>query len=350
MNYSFFDFLKLIGSLGVFLYGMKLMSEALQKVAGTRMRHILSAMTSNRIKGVMTGILITAIIQSSSATTVMVVSFVNAGLLSLVESIGVIMGANVGTTATAWLISILGFKISMAEISLPLIGLSLPLLFSNKRSRKSWGELIIGFGLLFIGLDFLKNAMPNIQENPEIFTFLQKYTDMGYASYFLFLLIGTALTILIQSSSATMALTLVMCANGWINFEIAAAMVLGENIGTTITANLAAMVANTTAKRAAFAHFMFNVFGVIWVLSIFPIFLHWIEMLSLFLGIGNPSTNPGAVPMALSLFHTIFNVSNLLLLIWFSKLIASLVSKIIPAKECHLRKGRLKATFVSWRL
>ena len=333
MNYSFFDFLKLIGSLGVFLFGMKLMSEALQKVAGTRMRHILSAMTSNRIKGVMTGILITAIIQSSSATTVMVVSFVNAGLLSLVESIGVIMGANVGTTATAWLISILGFKISMAEISLPLIGLSLPLLFSNKRSRKSWGELIIGFGLLFIGLDFLKNAMPNIQDNPEIFTFLQKYTDMGYASYFLFLLIGTALTILIQSSSATMALTLVMCANGWINFEIAAAMVLGENIGTTVTANLAAMVANTTAKRAAFAHFMFNVFGVIWILSIFPIFLHWIEMLSVFLGIGNPASQPDAVPMALSLFHTIFNVSNLLLLIWFSRLIASLVSKIIPSKE-----------------
>lgn len=333
MNYSLFDFLKLIGSLGVFLFGMKLMSEALQKVAGTRMRQILSAMTSNRVKGVLTGILITAIIQSSSATTVMVVSFVNAGLLNLIESIGVIMGANVGTTVTAWLISVLGFKVSMAEISLPLIGLSLPLLFSKKRSRKSWGELIIGFGLLFIGLEFLKDSMPNLQDNPEIFAFLQKYADMGYASYILFVFIGTILTILIQSSSATMALTLVMCANGWISFDIAAAMVLGENIGTTVTANLAAMVANTTAKRAAFAHFVFNVFGVIWVLSIFPFFLRWIEELSVFLGIGNPTTHIEAAPMALSLFHTVFNIANLLILIWFTKWIACLVSKIIPMKE-----------------
>lgn len=333
MEYGIFDFLKLIGSLGVFLYGMKLMSEALQKVAGAKMRHILAAMTSNRVKGVITGLLITTIIQSSSATTVMVVSFVNAGLLSLIESIGVIMGANVGTTVTAWLISILGFKISMAEVSLPLIGLCLPLLFSNKRSRKSWGELIIGFALLFIGLEFLKDAMPNLNENPEILTFLKEYTDMGYASYILFMLIGTALTILIQSSSATMALTLVMCANGWISFEIAASMVLGENIGTTVTANLAAMVANTAAKRAALAHLVFNVFGVIWVLSIFPIFLRWIEHLSVFLGIGNPVTNMGSVPMALSLFHTMFNVTNVLILIWFAKLIAKIVTKLIPIKE-----------------
>lgn len=333
MEYGIFDFLKLIGSLGVFLYGMKLMSEALQKVAGAKMRHILAAMTSNRVKGVITGLLITTIIQSSSATTVMVVSFVNAGLLSLIESIGVIMGANVGTTVTAWLISILGFKISMAEVSLPLIGLCLPLLFSNKRSRKSWGELIIGFALLFIGLEFLKDAMPNLDENPEILTFLKEYTDMGYISYILFMLIGTALTILIQSSSATMALTLVMCANGWISFEIAASMVLGENIGTTVTANLAAMVANTAAKRAALAHLVFNVFGVIWVLSIFPIFLGWIEHLSVFLGIGNPVSNIGSVPMALSLFHTMFNVTNVLILIWFVKLIAKIVIKLIPIKE-----------------
>lgn len=342
MDYGIFDFLKLIGSLGVFLYGMKLMSEALQKVAGDKMRHILAAMTSNRVKGVITGLLITTIIQSSSATTVMVVSFVNAGLLNLVESIGVIMGSNVGTTVTAWLISILGFKISMAEVSLPLIGLCLPLLFSNKRSRKSWGELIIGFGLLFIGLEFLKNSMPNLNENPEIFTFLQNYTDMGYGSYILFMLIGTALTILIQSSSATMALTLVMCANGWISYDIAASMVLGENIGTTITANLAAMVANTTAKRAAFAHFLFNVFGVTWVLAIFPVFLKWIEELSIFVGIGDPSTNIEAVPMSLSLFHTVFNVSNVLLLIWFTKLIARLVTKIIPTRESNEDVFKLK--------
>ena len=333
MDYGLFDFLKLIGSLGVFLFGMKLMSEALQKVAGNKMRQILSAMTSNRVKGVITGILITAIIQSSSATTVMVVSFVNAGLLSLIESIGVIMGANVGTTVTAWLISILGFKISMAEISFPLIGLCLPLLFSGKRSRKSWGELIIGFGLLFIGLEFLKNAMPDLHKNPEIFTFLKEYTDMGYASYILFMLIGTVLTILIQSSSATMALTLVMCANGWISFEIAASMVLGENIGTTVTANLAAVVANTTAKRAALAHFVFNFFGVLWVLAIFPIFLNWIEQLCIFLGIGNPATNASSVPMALSLFHTVFNITNVLILIWFTRFIARIVTKLIPIRE-----------------
>lgn len=333
MDYGIFDFLKLIGSLGVFLFGMKLMSEALQKVAGDNMRHILAAMTSNRVKGVITGLLITTIIQSSSATTVMVVSFVNAGLLNLIESIGVIMGSNIGTTFTAWLISILGFKISMAELSLPMIGLCLPLLFSGKRSRKSWGELIIGFGLLFIGLEFLKDSMPDLNKNPEIFTFLQDYTDMGYGSYILFMLIGTALTILIQSSSATMALTLVMCAKGYITYEIAASMVLGENIGTTITANLAAMVANTTAKRAALAHLLFNVFGVTWVLAIFPLFLGWIEHFSIFLGIGDPTQSLDAVPMALSLFHTTFNVANVLLLIWFTKLMAKLVTKLIPAKE-----------------
>ena len=202
MNYTILDFLQLIGSLGVFLFGMKMMSEALQKVAGNKMRTILAAMTSNRVKGVITGLLITTIIQSSSATTVMVVSFVNAGLLDLIGS--------------------------MVSLSLPLIGLSLPLLFSAKRMRKSWGELIIGFGLLFIGLNFLQENMPNIHENPEILNFLHNYTDLGYGSYILFMLIGTALTILIQSSSATMALTLVMCANGWIGFDIAASMVLGE--------------------------------------------------------------------------------------------------------------------------
>lgn len=333
MEYGLFDFLKLIGSLGVFLYGMKLMSEALQKVAGAKMRHILAAMTSNRVKGAITGLLITTIIQSSSATTVMVVSFVNAGLLSLIESIGVIMGANVGTTVTAWLISILGFKVSMAEVSLPLIGLCLPLLFSNKRSRKSWGELIIGFALLFIGLDFLKNSVPDLNQNPEILEFLTKYTDIGYPSYILFMLIGTALTILLQSSSATMALTLIMCSKEWISFDIAAAMVLGENIGTTVTANVAAMVANTSAKRAALAHLVFNLFGVLWVLSIFPLFLNWVESLSIFLGIGDPTSNNGSVTMALSLFHTVFNVANVLILIWFTKLIAKIVTKLIPMKE-----------------
>lgn len=333
MEYGILDFLKLIGSLGVFLFGMKLMSEALQKVAGDKMRQILAAMTSNRVKGVLTGIIITTIIQSSSATTVMVVSFVNAGLLSLVQSIGVIMGANIGTTVTAWIISILGFKVSMAEVSLPLIGLALPFLFSGKRSRKNIGELVMGFGLLFIGLEFLKSSVPDLNQNPEIFTFLKNYTDLGYGSYILFLLIGTLLTIVIQSSSATVALTLIMCANGWITFDIAAAMVLGENIGTTITANLAALVANKTAKRAALAHMVFNIFGVIWVLSIFPLFLDLIIHISKWLKIGDPMTSVKAIPMALSLFHTVFNVINMMLLIWFTKFIAKVVTSLIKDKK-----------------
>ena len=331
MNYTILDFLQLIGSLGVFLFGMKMMSEALQKVAGNKMRTILAAMTSNRVKGVITGLLITTIIQSSSATTVMVVSFVNAGLLDLIGSIGVIMGANVGTTFTAWLISILGFKISMVSLSLPLIGLSLPLLFSAKRMRKSWGELIIGFGLLFIGLNFLQENMPNIHENPEILNFLHNYTDLGYGSYILFMLIGTALTILIQSSSATMALTLVMCANGWIGFDIAASMVLGENIGTTITANLAALTANTQAKRAALAHFVFNVFGVIWVLIVFHPFMELVNwVVDTFFQSNNPEV---AISYKLSAFHSIFNICNVCILIWAVKLIERTVCALIHPKE-----------------
>nr|WP_320117831.1 Na/Pi cotransporter family protein [uncultured Marinifilum sp.] len=334
MDYGIADILRLIGSLGLFLYGMKLMSEALQKVAGDKMRSILAAMTSNRVKGVMTGVLITALIQSSSATTVMVVSFVNAGLLSLVESVGVIMGANIGTTVTAWLISILGFKVSMSAISLPLIGLGLPFLFSQNRGKKNWGELIMGFALLFIGLQFLKTSMPDIKHNPEILNFLTNYTDMGFGSTLLFLGIGTLLTILIQSSSATMALTLVMCNSGWVSFEIAAAMVLGENIGTTITANLAAMIANTSAKRAARAHLIFNSIGVLWMLIVLPYFLEavaWVNM-NFFAG-GNPFTNAASIPVALSLFHTGFNILNVLIMIWFAKFIVKVVTKLVPVRE-----------------
>lgn len=334
MDYGLADILRLIGSLGLFLYGMKLMSESLQKVAGDKMRTILAAMTSNRVKGVFTGVLITALIQSSSATTVMVVSFVNAGLLSLVESVGIIMGANIGTTVTAWLISLLGFKVSMSAISLPLIGLGLPFLFSQNRSRKNWGELIMGFALLFIGLQFLKTSMPDIKNNPEILTFLTSYTDMGFASTLLFLGLGTLLTILIQSSSATMALTLVMCNSGWISFEMAAAMVLGENIGTTITANLAAMIANTSAKRAARAHLIFNTFGVLWMLISLPYFLKLIAWVNMnLLGGGNPFVNAADVPISLSLFHTAFNILNVVFLIWFANLIVRIVTKLVPVRE-----------------
>ena len=333
MEYSFYDFLKLIGSLGLFLYGMKIMSEGLQKVAGDRLRSILTAMTTNRVTGVLTGVLITALIQSSSATTVMVVSFVNAGLLTLAESISVIMGANIGTTVTAWIISIFGFKVDMAAFALPLLAIALPLIFSGKSNRKSIGEFIFGFSFLFMGLSYLKANAPDLNANPEMLAFVQNYTDMGFFSIILFLLIGTILTMIVQASAATMAITLIMCANGWISLELGAALVLGENIGTTITANLAAMVANTTAKRAAFAHFLFNLFGVAWVLAIFPFFLGWVAQLSIYLGIGDPFTSVGSVPVALSLFHTCFNVANVLILIWFTKIIANLVTHIIKSKE-----------------
>ena len=331
MEYSFYDFLKLIGSLGLFLYGMKIMSEGLQKVAGDRLRSILTAMTTNRVTGVLTGVLITALIQSSSATTVMVVSFVNAGLLTLAESISVIMGANIGTTVTAWIISIFGFKVDMAAFALPLLAIALPLIFSGKSNRKSVGEFIFGFSFLFMGLSYLKANAPDLNANPEMLAFVQNYTDMGFFSILLFLFIGTILTMIVQASAATMAITLSMCANGWISLELGAALVLGENIGTTITANLAALTANTQAKRAALAHFVFNVFGVIWVLIIFHPFMQLVNwVVDTFFQTSNPEV---AISYKLSAFHSIFNICNVCILIWGVKLIERTVCALIHPKE-----------------
>ena len=331
MEYSFYDFLKLIGSLGLFLYGMKIMSEGLQKVAGDRLRSILTAMTTNRVTGVLTGVLITALIQSSSATTVMVVSFVNAGLLTLAESISVIMGANIGTTVTAWIISIFGFKVDMAAFALPLLAIALPLIFSGKSNRKSIGEFIFGFSFLFMGLSYLKANAPDLNANPEMLAFVQNYTDMGFFSILLFLFIGTILTMIVQASAATMAITLIMCANGWISLELGAALVLGENIGTTITANLAALTANTQAKRAALAHFVFNVFGVIWVLIIFHPFMELVNwVVDTFFQSNNPEV---AISYKLSAFHSIFNICNVCILIWGVKLIERTVCALIHPKE-----------------
>ena len=331
MEYSFYDFLTLIGSLGLFLYGMKIMSEGLQKVAGDRLRSILTAMTTNRVTGVLTGVLITALIQSSSATTVMVVSFVNAGLLTLAESISVIMGANIGTTVTAWIISIFGFKVDMAAFALPLLAIALPLIFSGKSNRKSIGEFIFGFSFLFMGLSYLKANAPDLNANPEMLAFVQNYTDMGFFSILLFLFIGTILTMIVQASAATMAITLIMCANGWISLELGAALVLGENIGTTITANLAALTANTQAKRAALAHFVFNVFGVIWVLIIFHPFMELVNwVVDTFFQSNNPEV---AISYKLSAFHSIFNICNVCILIWGVKLIERTVCALIRPKE-----------------
>jgi len=338
MQYGFTDILQLFGSLGLFLFGMKVMSDALMNLAGAKMRSILARMTSNRFLGIFTGFTITSIIQSSSATTLMVVSFANASLLTLMESISVIMGANIGTTITAWLITILGFKVSMSAIALPLVGLGFAFTFAKKEQLKNWGGFIIGFAVLFIGLQFLKDAVPDIKQNPEILEFLKRYTDLGFWSVLLFLGIGTLLTIIIQSSSATMALTLIMTAQGWIPFPLAAAMVLGENIGTTITANLAAIVANYHAKRTARAHLIFNIIGVIWVLILFYPFLKLIERFALELGSESPYVSAAAIPVSLSLFHTVFNISNTFLLVWFVKPISNIVERIIkivpePKKE-----------------
>ena len=369
MDYSFFDFLTLIGSLGLFLYGMKIMSEGLQKVAGDKLRSILSVMTTNRVTGILTGVLITALVQSSSATTVMVVSFVNAGLLSLAQSIGVIMGANVGTTVTAWIISLFGFKVDISIFALPLIGISIPLIFSGKSKRKSWGEFFLGFSFLFMGLSFLKSSVPDLQSNPQVLAFLQNYTSMGFPSLLIFLFLGTILTIIVQSSSATVAITLIMCTKGWIPFEMAAAMVLGENIGTTITANIAAISANVSAKRAALAHLMFNVFGVFWVLVVFYPFIQMISWIVTNFGPGDPNgithflskldprtislitsnmelTDPSLVALqkqllslqvsvsyGLSLFHTVFNILNVCIMVWFVKFYVYVCSAVIKAKN-----------------
>ncbi len=339
MEYGFFDILSLIGALGFFIYGMKVMSEGIQKVAGAKMRSFLSSMTSNRFKGVVTGFTITSLVQSSSATTVLVVSFVNAGLLSLTESIGVIMGANIGTTITAWLISIVGFKVKIASYALPIIAVGFPLMFFSREKVKFWGEVLIGFALLFMGLSLLKDSVPDLKANPEILEFLSSYTDLGFLSTLLFVGIGTLITVVVQSSSAAMALTLVMANNGWIPFELAAAMVLGENIGTTITANLAALVGNVHAKRAALSHLIFNVFGVVWILILLHPVLNLVDSYIVSSGGLSPFGDPTGVPIGLSLFHSAFNIINTLLLVWFVNFIASVVTKVIKSTgddEYHL--------------
>jgi Na/Pi-cotransporter len=362
MDYSFFDFITLVGSLGLFLYGMKIMSEGLQKVAGNKLRSILSAMTKNRGMGVLTGMFVTAIIQSSTATTVMVVSFVNAGLLSLIQAISVIMGANIGTTVTAWIISLLGFQVSIAAFAIPLMAIAIPFIFSSRNKRKSIGEFIMGFAFLFMGIEMLKNSVPDLQSNPEILAFLSQYTDLGFGSVLIFLGVGALLTVIVQSSTATMAITLIMCAKGWIPFELAAAMVLGENIGTTLTANIAAIPANVSAKRAALSHLTFNVFGIIWVLCIFYPFINLVGYLTGKIGPGNPTlltdASVGSYQVAtsygLSLFHTMFNITNTFLMIWLVKTIARVVSYAIPQKDSdeefglkHISTGLLSTSELS---
>ena len=331
----------LLGALGMFLYGMNLMSSGLQKAAGDRLRGFLSSMTSNPFKRVLTGLGITAVIQSSSATTVMVVSFVNAGLLTLVQAIGVIMGANIGTTVTAWMVAWLGFKADISILAVPLMLLGFILSISKKNQRRNIGELVVGFSLLFLGLSFMKESVPDLKQTPEVLEFVKTWSGFGFWSVLIFLGFGSILTLVLQSSSATMAITLIMLSMGWIPFPMACAMVLGENIGTTITANIAASVGNPSAKRAALSHTIFNVFGVIWALILFRPFLSvvgWIT--STIFGIPNPAADGFAVNdptgpestsalYGLSMLHTLFNLINTLILVWFTGLIEKVVCKVI---------------------
>lgn len=369
MDYSFLDFLCLLGAVGLFLYGMKVMSEGLQKAAGDRLRNILSAMTRNRFTGLLTGCLITALIQSSSASTVMVVSFVNAGLMSLAQSMAVIFGANVGTTFTAWIIALFGFKVNISSFVIPLIGVAVVLLLMNKSKTKSIGEFLIGFSFLFMGLDMISAYVPDLQSNPEMFAYLKQYASMGVRSILIFTLVGLVLTMIIQSSAATFAITLIMCTKGWITFDLACALVLGSNIGTTITPILASLSGNVAAKRASMGHLLFNLLGTLWCICVFIPFVDLNTWLTEAIGQGNPNalynyvsnleaTDPSiynhlfdnslpaghevlkniaamqmSLSFGLSIFHTTFNIVNVLLMIWLTGLYVKIVEWIVPSKN-----------------
>ena len=341
-EWGLFKLLVLIGSLGLFIYGMKVMSEGLQQAAGSRLRSMLGSITSNRVKGVLTGFGITSFVQSSSVTTVMTVSFVNAGLLTLMQSAGVMMGANIGTTITAWLINIFGFKVSMASYSYIIIAIGAPLLFFTKGKSKSWASVIIGFALLFMGLGALKSAVPGLDADSAIVQFFTKYNDGGIVSNLMFVGLGTLATVVIQSSSAAMALTMTLVAAGVIPFEVAAAMILGENIGTTITAELASLIGNVHAKRSARIHSLFNIIGVTWAIILLPFMLDGIKAFMDATGSGNPFTDSkDAANTGLAIFHTTFNLLNVLLLIGFVPQLVRLAERTVKSKgaadeEFHL--------------
>ncbi len=369
MDYSIFDLFGLLGAVGLFMYGMKVMSEGLQKAAGDRLRNILSAMTRNRFTGLLTGFVITALIQSSSASTVMVVSFVNAGLMSLGQSMAVIMGANVGTTFTAWIIALFGFKVNISAFVLPLIGIAVVLLFMNKSKTKSIGEFLIGFSFLFMGLDMISTHVPDLQSNPEMFAVLKEYASLGLPSILIFCLVGLLVTAVIQSSAATFAITLIMCSKGWITFDLACALVLGSNIGTTITPILASMSGNVAAKRASMGHLLFNLLGTVWCLCVFVPFANMNAWLTESIGQGDPNalyhyvtgleaTSPEiynhlfdnslpqghealsniaamqmSVSFGLSIFHTTFNLVNVVIMIWLTNVYVKIVEWLVPSKR-----------------
>lgn len=357
MNYTIVDFISLLGSVCLFLYGMKVMSEGLQKVAGDRLRNILGVMTKNRVTGVLTGIVITALIQSSSASTVMVVSFVNAGLMSLQQSMAVIFGANVGTTATTWIISAFSFEVKISDYSILLLAIGVPMLFMKKGGYKSFGEFLIGFCFLFMGLDLISVYVPNLEQNPEMLQFLTNYTSLGIGSILIFFFLGIIVTMVAQSSAATFAITLIMCSQGWISFLLGCAIILGGNIGTTITPVLASLSGNLAAKRTAMGHVLFNVIGSLIVLCIFQPFVDLVADITKACDGINPLDISAAqeakmadstlispkggltaraqscVAFGLAMFPTVFNACNLLIMIWFTKLYVKVVCWIMPTRH-----------------
>ena len=361
MEYSLIDFLSLLGAVCLFLYGMKIMSEGLQKAAGSRLRSILAWMTKNRFLAVVTGVVITALIQSSSASVSMVVSFVNAGLMPLEQSLAVSFGAALGTTFTEWIIAVFGFKFKMSAFLLPILFFAVPMLFIKRNNYKNVGELLIGFVFLFMGLDAISANVPDLSKSPEIFAGLQEFTSMGFLSIVFFTLVGWVVTMVIQSSAATFVIVLIMAAKGWISFDIACAMVLGASIGTSITPLLASLGGNAEAKKAALGHALFNLFGAVWVLIIFQPFVSMVTwvMKDLF-GMGDPQalyntvkngvnvdeetlkTLTGPMAIGMTMFHTIFKFFNLLIMIWFTKLYVKLLNAIIKSRKKEDEEFQLK--------
>jgi len=336
-------FLILMGSLGLFIYGMKLMSDGLQQAAGSNLRNWLRAITSNRLKGVLAGVGITALVQSSSVTSVMVVSFVNAGLLTLRESIGVLLGANIGTTITAWLVLLVGFKVNIDSYSLVFIALIFPLLFISKGQSKAIATSVMGFAILFMGLGFLKSSVPELNAESDLVQFFVKYKDPTMLNRIMFVIVGTLITIVLQSSSAAMTLTMALVAKGILPFEIAAAIILGENIGTTITATLAATVGNVFSKRAARVHMIFNIIGVFWALLIFPFFLDLVGLTVefLFSDPWNP-LDPAMANEGLAVMHSLFNILNVLLLVWFVPQLQKLAEITVKSRGAVDEEFRLE--------
>ena len=357
--------LSVLGGLAMFLYGMALMSEGLQKSAGDRLRAFMAKMTSNAFKRVLTGTVVTCLVQSSSATTIMVVSFVNAGLLTLGNAIGVIMGANIGTTLTAWITS-LGFSVNIALFAVPMMGMGYLMHCSKKATLKNIGQFLMGFAVMYVGLTFMKDCSNAVlgQYNTGMMNFFGSINGFGFGSVLLFLVAGAVLTIVLQASSATMAITMLLAASGLIDFKLAVAMVLGENIGTTITANIAAAVANTSAKRAARAHTIFNIIGVIWVLCLFGPIVKLICVIMEGLDFYNPmeasaqlayianngvnadpeliETYKNSLLYGIAMLHTLFNVTNTLVLIWFTPLIEKAVVWLVKEPKGETEVFRLK--------